>query len=233
MSRSFHAILLGALALAPAAFAETAADDIVVTGKSADVSSIPSGQSATGISREAFENSPASHIGDIIALQPGVTYAFGNGPRDISISVRGSNARSTFGVRNVQVFEDGFAVTQPDGLARTDLVDPHAYAAIDVAHGPSSALYGNYATGGAIFFRTRSGRELNGFEVSADAGSDGYANVFGAFGGADAEVHQQRYARRSLGTAVVQPVPAESVSDRLRRSRGVRLFLSQRIRQWL
>lgn len=165
MQSTFHAALLGALALTPAAFA-------------------PAGQSATGVTRAAFENSPAAHIGDIIALQPGVTYAFGNGPRDISISVRGSNARSTFGVRNVQVFEDGFPVTQPDGLARTDLVDPHAYAAIDVAHGPSSALYGNYATGGAIFFRTRAGRDLNGFEVSADAGSDGYANVFAAFGGA-------------------------------------------------
>jgi iron complex outermembrane receptor protein len=174
---------LGAIALAPtASLADPTVDAIVVTGKAADVARISIGQTATAVKRDAFENTPAAHIGDIIAVQPGVTYAFGNGPRDISISVRGSNARSTFGVRNVQVFEDGFPVTQPDGLARTDLVDPHAYAAIDVAHGPSSALYGNYATGGAIFFRTRSGRDMNGFEVSADGGSDGYANIFGAFG---------------------------------------------------
>ena len=35
-------------------------------------------------------------------------------------------------IRNIQVFEDGFPVTQPDGLSRTDLTDPHAYGAIDV-----------------------------------------------------------------------------------------------------
>lgn len=115
-----------------------------------------------------------------------MTYAYGNGPRDISLSVRGSNTRNTFGVRNVQILEDGFNVTQPDGLARTDLVDPHAYAAIDVAHGPASALYGNYATGGAILFRTRSGKDIDGFELNVDGGSDGYANVFAAAGAAGA-----------------------------------------------
>ena len=48
-------------------------------------------------------------------------------------------------------------MTQPDGLSRTDLPDPHAYGAIDVIRGPSSASYGNYATGGAINFRLRTG----------------------------------------------------------------------------
>jgi outer membrane receptor protein involved in Fe transport len=51
------------------------------------------------------------------------------------------------------VLEDGFSVTQPDGLSRTDLIDPHAYGAVDIYRGPSSAMFGNYATGGAINFR--------------------------------------------------------------------------------
>jgi iron complex outermembrane receptor protein len=100
----------------------------------------------------------------------------------MGVSIRGSNARNGFGVRNIQVFEDGFPVTQPDGLSRTDLTDPHAYGGIDVWRGPSSALFGNYATGGAINFRTRPGGEVNGFEYGVDIGSFKYVNNYMTLG---------------------------------------------------
>ena len=63
------------------------------------------------------------------------------------------------------------SVTQPDGLSRTDLTDPHAYAAVDVYRGPSSALFGNFANGGAINFRTRTGAEIDGVETGHEFGS--------------------------------------------------------------
>jgi len=157
--------------------------EVLVTAAAPDVSDRPTGQTVNTVSREQFENTAAATIGDVLVMTPGVTFAGGNGPRDVSLSVRGSNARQTFGIRNVQVFEDGFPVTQPDGLARTDITDPHAYGRIDVVKGPSSALYGNYATSGAVKFYTRGGRELDGIELAADAGSDGYRNIYGAFGG--------------------------------------------------
>ena len=50
----------------------------------------------------------------------------------MGISIRGSNARNGFGIRNIVILEDGFPVTQPDGLSRSDLIDPHAYSGIDV-----------------------------------------------------------------------------------------------------
>jgi iron complex outermembrane recepter protein len=105
----------------------------------------------------------------------------GNGPRDIGISIRGSNARNTFGIRNIVVLEDGFPVTQPDGLSRTDLMDPHAYGGVDVYRGPSSAMFGNYATGGAINFRLWRGGEINGarygIEVAAASFNEGFNEV--------------------------------------------------------
>ena len=94
-------------------------------------------------------------VADVLRESPGISVKQGNGPRDIGISIRGSNARNGFGIRNLVIFDDGFPVTQPDGLSRSDLIDPRAYGAIDVIRGPSSALYGNYATGGALNFRTR------------------------------------------------------------------------------
>jgi iron complex outermembrane receptor protein len=106
----------------------------------------------------------------------------GNGPRDIGISIRGSNARNGFGIRNLVIFDDGFPVTQPDGLSRSDLIDPKAYGAIDVIRGPSSALFGNYATGGALNFRTRPGRTIDGVEYGVEGGSFGYLNNYMTYG---------------------------------------------------
>lgn len=164
--------------------AATLVEEVRVNGVTPEVADRPLGQTADAVTAAQFEHQPLSTIADMLVAVPGVTMVAGNGPRDISISVRGSNARQTFGVRNVQVFEDGFPVTQPDGLARTDLTDPHAYGRIDVIKGPSSALYGNYAIGGAIRFQLRSGRDLDGFELGVEGGGDGYRNVFFLGGGA-------------------------------------------------
>ena len=142
----------------------------------------PTGQTVTTIDRDQFKDTPGFSIGDTLLYSPGVTIKQGNGPRDVGISIRGSNDRNGFGVRNIQVFEDGFPVTQPDGLSRTDLADPHAYGAIDVYKGPSSVLFGNYATGGAINFHIRPGGEIGGFETGVDFGSFNYRNGYGVFG---------------------------------------------------
>jgi iron complex outermembrane receptor protein len=146
----------------------------------------PAGQVQTTIPAERMENTQAFTLFDVLRDSPGVSLKQGNGPRDVGISIRGSNARNTFGIRNIIVFEDGFPVTQPDGLSRTDLTDAHAYGAIDVIRGPSSALYGNYATGGAINFRLRRGAEIQGLDAGTDAGSFGYLNNYLAYGSAGA-----------------------------------------------
>lgn len=160
------------------------AGDIVVTGRALTLTTKVAGQTDTTIDDRAFRNTPATTIADIVKLSPGVTVIQGNGPRDVGVSIRGSNARNGFGARNIQVFEDDFPVTQPDGLARFDLTDPHAYGAADVVRGPSSARYGNYAVGGAINFRTRRGRDVRGAELGTDLGGDGYANLYATIGDA-------------------------------------------------
>ena len=128
----------------------------------------------------------------------------GNGPRDIGISIRGSNARNTFAIRNIVIFDDGFPVTQPDGLSRSDLVDPHAYGAIDVIRGPSSALYGNYATGGALNFQTRPGGAINGFEYGVEGGSFGYLNNYLTYGQKVGNVEASLFASDAQGDGFIQ-----------------------------
>ena len=157
--------------------------EIVVTAAAPPLTQHPTGQAVPTVSRDLFKDQPNTTIADVLDLVPGVSVIQGNGPRDVSVSVRGSNDRQAYGVRNIQIFEDGFPVTQPDGTGRMDLTDPHAYGAIDVMEGPSSALYGNYATGGAINFHTRAGGDIDGLEVGADFGSYGYYNDYATIGG--------------------------------------------------
>lgn len=171
-----------------------AVDDIVVTGHALSLTTDVRGQTVTTVDAAAFRNTPATTIADIVRLSPGVVVIQGNGPRDVGVSVRGSNARNSFGARNLQVFEDDFPVTQPDGLARFDLTDPHAYGAVDVVRGPSSARYGNYALGGAINFRTRRGRDIRGADVGTDVGGDGYANVYATIGNAGSRYDYSLFA---------------------------------------
>jgi iron complex outermembrane receptor protein len=138
----------------------------------------PGAQTVTSIDSERLENEPVFSAADLLRQAPGVSIKQGNGPRDQGISIRGSNARNGFAIRNVVIMEDGFPVTQPDGLSRSDLIDPHAYGAVDVWRGPSSALFGNYATGGALNFRLRRGRDIDGVEYGSDVGSNGYFNNY-------------------------------------------------------
>ncbi len=182
------------------------------------------GQTATTIDRDRFDAQPAFTIGEVLQQSPGVTFITGNGPRDISISIRGSNERQTFAVRNIQLQEDGFPVTQPDGTGRTDLTDPHAYSRIDVVRGPSSAQYGNYATGGAINFITRPGGSIQGAEFGTDVGSFGYVNNYATLGWAGKGYQATIFASNVRGdgfignsrfdTATVNALASYDVTDR-------------------
>ena len=161
----------------------TTVRQVTVTAAAPPLTQRPTGQAVATVTRDLYKDQPGVNIAEVLDLVPGVSVIQGNGPRDVSVSIRGSNDRQAFGVRNIQLFEDGFPVTQPDGTGRLDLTDPHAYGAIDVVEGPSSALYGNYATGGAINFHTRPGGDIDGVEAGADFGSFGYYNDYATLGG--------------------------------------------------
>jgi iron complex outermembrane receptor protein len=164
----------------------------------------PTGQTETTIDRSQYDNRPAFSVADVLRDSPGISIKQGNGPRDLGISIRGSNARNGFGIRNLVIFDDGFPVTQPDGLSRSDLIDPHAYGAIDVIRGPSSALYGNYATGGALNFRTRPGGTINGVEYGTEGGSFGYLNNYVTAGQKVGNFEASLFASDARGDGFIQ-----------------------------
>lgn len=158
-------------------------EQVTVKGNSrVSATTHPAGQTTYHSDRGNFGNQVGQSVADMVVTIPGVSFTQGNGPRDTVVSVRGSGDRQSYGLKNLQVLEDGFPMTQPDGTARADLIDPHAYAGVDVFEGPASTLYGNYAINGAINFRTRKGADIHGLEVGSDFGSFGMFNNYATLG---------------------------------------------------
>jgi iron complex outermembrane receptor protein len=166
------------------------------------VTSAPAGQVQTTIDADRTSQTRAFSVSDLLVDSPGISVKQGNGPRDFGISIRGSNAQNGFGIRNIVIFDDGFPVTQPDGLSRSDLIDPHAYGAVNVIRGPSSALFGNYATGGALDFLTRRGGAVDGLEIGADAGSYHYSNTYMTYGKKVDNVEGSVFASNEFGDSL-------------------------------
>ncbi|MBF5005157.1 TonB-dependent receptor family protein [Diaphorobacter caeni] len=95
-----------------------------------------------------------------------------NYAQDLQLSIRGHGARSTFGVRGVQIFVDGIPSTMPDGQGQISNIDLSSAERIEVLRGPYSALYGNSA-GGVLNVYTERGEGAPQVDSTFALGSDG------------------------------------------------------------
>lgn len=134
----------------------------------------PEGISLSATVPSETDSQPTRTMKESMESLPGVILRQANGPRDFSMMIRGQGAKTTFAVRDIKVYEDGFIQTQSDGLSRLDLHDPWFMRSVEATRGASSSLYDNYALGGMVHFRTRRGSDIDGFESFFSGGSFGY-----------------------------------------------------------
>ncbi len=134
----------------------------------------PEGLSLSATDPTETDSQPTRTMKESMESLPGVVLRQANGPRDFSIMIRGQGAKTTFAVRDIKIYEDGFQLTQSDGLSRLDIHDPWFMRSAEVTRGASSSLYDNYALGGMVQFRTRRGSDINGIETFLSGGSFGY-----------------------------------------------------------
>ncbi|QIL82578.1 TonB-dependent receptor [Diaphorobacter sp. HDW4A] len=99
-----------------------------------------------------------------------------NYAQDLQLSIRGHGARSTFGVRGVQIFVDGIPSTMPDGQGQISNIDLSSAERIEVLRGPYSALYGNSA-GGVLNVYTERGEGAPQVDSTFALGSDGQKRI--------------------------------------------------------
>lgn len=142
----------------------------------------PEGVTMSATPRSETESQPTRNMRESLESVPGVILRQRNGPRDFNVSIRGSGTKNGFGVRDVKFYEDGIGQTQSDGLSRLDIHDPWFMESTEVLRGASSSLYGNYALGGAVHFKTRRGKDIDGVETYVTGGSYGYQKYAMAIG---------------------------------------------------
>ncbi|HTL60667.1 MAG TPA: TonB-dependent receptor [Nitrospira sp.] len=134
----------------------------------------PEGISLSATVPAETDSQPTRTMQESLQSLPGIGLRQANGPRDFSIMIRGQGAKTTFAVRDIKIYEDGFSQTQSDGLSRLDMQDPWFMRSTEVIRGAASSMYDNYALGGMVHFRTRRGSDINGFETFLSGGSFGY-----------------------------------------------------------
>lgn len=142
----------------------------------------PEGVALSATVPSETESQPTRTMKESMESLPGVVLRQANGPRDFSMMIRGQGAKTTFAIRDIKVYEDGFIQTQSDGLSRLDIHDPWFMRSVEVIRGASSSLYDNYALGGMVHFRTRRGSDIRGLETFFSGGSFGYQKYGVAIG---------------------------------------------------
>lgn len=134
----------------------------------------PEGLTMSSTPQSETDSQPTRTMKESLESLPGIILRQANGPRDFSISIRGSGVKTAFAIRDIKVYEDGFSQTQSDGLSRLDIHDPWFMRSTEVIRGAASSLYDNYALGGMVHFKTRRGSDINGVEGFFSGGSYGY-----------------------------------------------------------
>lgn len=97
---------------------------------------------------------PSTSLARSLRLVPGLNLTDRQNPAlGERVVVRGLGYRSAFGVRGVQVVQDGVPLTLADGQAVLTTVDPSFVRRAEIVRGPASALWGN-GSGGVLFLST-------------------------------------------------------------------------------
>lgn len=100
--------ILPEIDIGEAARAERAAPGLDAKKKKLPVYREPTGQTFTSIDVGRFRHTPLFTIADLLQYSPGMSFKQGNGPRDVTLSIRGSGARVGGSLRNIVLLEDGF-----------------------------------------------------------------------------------------------------------------------------
>lgn len=118
------------------------------------------------------EGLPQLSLAESLARVPGLDVRERNNyAQDLQIQSRGFGARSSFGVRGVQLRLDGFPVTAPDGQGQSSGFLVSALDRIEILRGPLAFPYGNSA-GGVVAAWSAPPPERTELRVQLGGGSD-------------------------------------------------------------
>ncbi len=194
--RSAIAIVCLALAApAPPATAQAGIEDaVVVSATRSERRSFDIPVSIDAVGAEAIKDGqPQVNLSEALQRVPGVVVQNRqNYAQDLQISIRGSGARASFGVRGVKLYADGIPATMPDGQGQAANFSLSSAKRIEVMRGPVAALYGN-ASGGVIQLFTEDGPRQPTLSGDLLLGSYGTQRIGAKFGGESGALNSLNY----------------------------------------
>lgn len=188
--------------------------DPIVTSPTRDARSLSEVAAAVSVAdTSTIRRGRTVGLHETLRMMPGVQVASRYGTDDANIGIRGSAARARQAVRGVAVLLDGIPLTEPDGVARLDLIELAASRQVEVVRGPVSALYAG-SPSGVVNVVSRTGHDSRGISVRALGGDFGFRKYDGHAGGVFADRRGSVFAAASYTSA--DGYRAHSDSDILR-----------------
>jgi len=158
--------------------------DPIVTSATRDARSLSEVAAAVSVAdTSSIRRGRTVGLHETLRMMPGLQVAsrYG-GMEDVRIGIRGSASRGGVAPRGIAVLLDGIPLTEPDGVARLDMIELAAARQVEVVRGPASALYAG-SPGGVVNVVSRTGRDSRGIAVRALGGAFGFRKYDGSAGG--------------------------------------------------
>ena len=149
------------------------------------------------VDSETYKNGRSSNLKDVLGMATGVYIQPRFGAEEARLSIRGSGLQRTFHGRGLLLLQDGAPINYADGSFDFQDIEPLTMDYIEVLRGANAWQYGATNLGGAINFRSPTGKTSPGVILRSEAGSDGYQRLFGSaaedFGNWDGYVAASTY----------------------------------------
>ena len=176
--------------------------DPIVTSATRDARSLSEVAAAVSVAEtSSIRRGRTIGLHETLRMMPGLQVAsrYG-GMEDVRIGIRGSASRGGVAPRGVAVLLDGIPLTEPDGVARLDMIELAAARQVEVVRGPASALYAG-SPGGVVNVVSCTGRDSRGISVRALRGAYGFRKYDGTAGGVFAGGRGSAFAGASYTSA--------------------------------
>ena len=176
--------------------------DPIVTSATRDARSLSEVAAAVSVAdTTAIRRGRTVGLHETLRMMPGVQASsrYG-GMEDVRIGIRGSASRGGVAPRGIAVLLDGIPLTEPDGVARLDLIELAGSRQVEVVRGPVSALYAG-SPSGVLNVVSRTGRDSRGILVRALRGAFGFQKYDGHAGDVFANGRGSGFASASYTSA--------------------------------
>lgn len=146
-------------------------NEVIIRAHFADQSLLESTSSVGILTSKQLENQSEESLVPALNSIPGIRMEE-RSPGSYRLSIRGSLLRSPFGIRNIKIYLDEYALTDAGGNTYLNLLDAGTLNSITILKGPEASVFGAN-TGGVVLIDPLKTRDSSFLSAGVTAGSYG------------------------------------------------------------